>query len=161
MAARLIVNADDFGLTTRVNDGVLEAHGRGILTSASIMPVGRAFDHAARLARETPALDIGIHLTLVEERPLLPGHEIPSLVGPEGRFLAYVLGPLEQAKPPIFIVLNAAPEEIGFKLPMIAEYKSWMQVLNTTEGQQTNVELNSGAETRAPPCSVLAFAGLA
>jgi glycogen operon protein len=58
-------------------------------------------------------------------------------------------------------VLNAAPEEIGFKLPMIAEYKSWMQVLNTTEGQQTNVELISGAETKAPPRSVLAFAGLA
>ena len=89
MAARLIVNADDFGLTTRVNEGVLEAHGRGILTSASIMPVGRAFDHAVRLARETPALDIGIHLTLVEERPLLPGPEIPSLVGAEGRFLAH------------------------------------------------------------------------
>jgi len=89
MAARLIVNADDFGLTPRVNDGVLEAHARGILTSASIMPVGRAFDHAARLAREVPALDIGIHLTLVEERPLLPGAEVPSLVGPEGRFAGH------------------------------------------------------------------------
>jgi hopanoid biosynthesis associated protein HpnK len=89
MAARLIVNADDFGLTTRVNDGVLEAHRRGILTSASIMAVGRAFDHAAQLARGAPALDVGIHLTLVEERPLLPGHEIPSLVGPEGRFLRH------------------------------------------------------------------------
>jgi len=53
------------------------------------MPVGRAFDQAARLARETPGLDIGIHLTLVEERPLLPAHEIPSLVGPEGRFLSH------------------------------------------------------------------------
>jgi len=89
MAARLVVNADDFGLTTRVNDGVLEAHSRGIVTSASIMPVGRAFDHAAQLAREVPALDVGIHLTLVEERPLLPSHEIPSLVGPEGRFLRH------------------------------------------------------------------------
>ena len=46
---------------------------------------------------------------------------------PEGRFLAYVLGPLEQAEPPIFIVLNAAPEAIEFKLPKIAEYKSWMR----------------------------------
>ena len=89
MAARLIVNADDFGLTTRVNQGVLEAHSRGILTSASIMPVGRAFDHAAQLARATGALDVGIHLTLVEERPLLPAHEIPSLVGPDGRFLRH------------------------------------------------------------------------
>jgi hopanoid biosynthesis associated protein HpnK len=89
MPARLIVNADDFGLTARVNQGVLEAHSRGILTSASIMPVGRAFDHAAQLARAASSLDVGIHLTLVEERPLLPGHEIPSLVGPDGRFLRH------------------------------------------------------------------------
>src|SRR6266849_6501592 len=86
MAVRVIVNADDFGLTARVNQGVLEAHTRGILTSASIMAVGQAFEHAARLARATPALDVGVHLTLVEERPLLPRYQIPSLVGPEGRF---------------------------------------------------------------------------
>ena len=52
---------------------------------------------------------------------------------PEGRFLAYVLGPMEQGQAPIFIVLNAAPEEIAFKLPEMPEYKSWQQVLNTTE----------------------------
>src|SRR6478672_1588846 len=56
---------------------------------------------------------------------------------PEGRFLAYVLGPLEQGQPPIFIVLNAAPEEIAFNLPKMAEYNSWKQVLNTTEPAQT------------------------
>lgn len=69
------------------------------------------------------------------------------------------LGPLEQAQAPIFIKANAAPEEIGIA-PKIAEYKSWMRVLNTTEGQQTNVEFISGAETRAPPRSVLASCGL-
>lgn len=53
------------------------------------MPVGRAFDEAARLGREGPGLDLGIHLTLVEERPLLPPHEIPSLVDSEGRFLRH------------------------------------------------------------------------
>jgi predicted glycoside hydrolase/deacetylase ChbG (UPF0249 family) len=53
------------------------------------MPVGRAFDQAARLAREAPGLDIGIHLTLVEERPLLPAHQLPSLVGSEGRLLPH------------------------------------------------------------------------
>ncbi len=56
---------------------------------------------------------------------------------PEGRFLAYVLGPMEQGQPPIFIVLNAAPEEIAFKLPQMPEYKNWQQVLNTTEAAQT------------------------
>ena len=57
---------------------------------------------------------------------------------PEGRFLAYVLGPMEQGQAPIFIVLNAAPEEIAFKLPKMPEYKNWQQVLNTTEDVQAD-----------------------
>jgi isoamylase len=80
---------------------------------------------------------------------------------PEGRFLAYVLGPLEQGQPPIFIVLNAAPEEIAFTLPKTPEYKNWQQVLNTTEAVEATSEFASGAETSAPPRSVLAFAGAA
>ena len=80
---------------------------------------------------------------------------------PEGRFLAYVLSPMEQGQPPIFIVLNAAPEEIAFNLPKMPEYKSWKQVLNTTEPAQTGLELASGTDTRAPPRSVLVFAGSA
>jgi isoamylase len=78
---------------------------------------------------------------------------------PEGRFLAYVLGPIEPDKAPIFIVLNAAPEEIAFKLPKMPEYKSWQQVLNTTESKQTVADFASGADSKAPPRSVLAFAG--
>ena len=89
MGARLIVNADDFGLTTLVNKGILEAHRRGILTSTSIMAVGREFDHAVQLAQAHPGLDLGIHLTLVEEAPVLPSKEIPSLVGGKGRFLEH------------------------------------------------------------------------
>jgi glycogen operon protein len=80
---------------------------------------------------------------------------------PEGRFLAYVLAPMEQGQAPIFIVLNAAPEEIAFTLPKMAEYKNWQQVLNTTETVQTFAAIASGAETKAPPRSVLAFAGAA
>jgi isoamylase len=80
---------------------------------------------------------------------------------PEGRFLAYVLGPVEQGQAPIFIVLNAAPEEIAFKLPKMPEYKSWQQVLNTAGSQQTTADFASGADTKAPPRSVLAFAGSA
>ena len=63
---------------------------------------------------------------------------------PEGRFLAYVLGPMEQGQAPIFIVLNAAPEEIAFKLPKMAEYKNWQQVLNTTEAVQSAPRLRLG-----------------
>jgi isoamylase len=80
---------------------------------------------------------------------------------PEGRFLAYVLGPMEQGQAPIFIVLNAAPEEIAFKMPMMTEYRSWRQVLNTAVSKQVPIDFASGAETKAPSRSVLAFAGSA
>jgi glycogen operon protein len=56
-------------------------------------------------------------------------------------------------------VLNAAPEEIAFKLPKMPEYRSWQQVLNTTEIKQDGADFASGADTKAPPRSVLAFAG--
>ncbi len=68
---------------------------------------------------------------------------------------------MEPGQPPIFIVLNAAPEEIAFKLPEMPEYQSWQQVLNTTEAEQKPTGYASGAETSAPPRSVLAFAGTA
>jgi glycogen operon protein len=80
---------------------------------------------------------------------------------PEGRFLAYVLGPTEPAQTPIFIVLNAAPEQIAFKLPVMTEYKNWRQVLNTADNQEREASFASGHDTKAPPRSVLAFAGLA
>ena len=80
---------------------------------------------------------------------------------PEGRFLSYVLGPMEQGEAPIFIVLNAAPEEIAFKMPKMPEYARWQQVLNTTENGQDGAAFTSGADSKAPPRSVLAFAGSA
>jgi glycogen operon protein len=80
---------------------------------------------------------------------------------PEGRFLAYVLGPREHGQPPIFIVLNAAPEAIAFNLPKMPEYRNWRQALDTTNDQQTAARFASGAEMKAPPRSVLAFAGSA
>ena len=58
-------------------------------------------------------------------------------------------------------MLNAAPEEIAFHLPKMPEYKSWQQVLNTADSKQTAADFASGAETKAPPRSVLAFAGSA
>ena len=78
---------------------------------------------------------------------------------PEGRFLAYMLGPAEPGGAPIFIVLNAAPEEIAFHLPKRPEYARWQQVLNTIELKQPTAEFASGAEAKAPPRTVLAFSG--
>ena len=68
----LIVNADDFGFTRDVNQGIVEAHRDGILTSTTLMACGAAFDDAVRLAKENPTLDIGCHLVLVGEPPYPP-----------------------------------------------------------------------------------------
>jgi len=82
---RLVVNADDFGLTPRINEGILHAHRQGIVTSTSLMAVGRAFEHAVHCCRTTPALDVGVHLTVVAERPLLAK---TSLSTQDGQFPA-------------------------------------------------------------------------
>jgi len=79
---------------------------------------------------------------------------------PESRFLSYVLGPTEQREP-LFIVLNAAPDDIPFKLPKLPEYKAWQQLLNTVDVKQQVRHFGSGEEAKAPARSVLAFAGLA
>ena len=81
-----IVNADDFGLTTEINQGIIRAFEEGIVTSTSLSANGEAFRDAVALIKTTPSLDVGIHLTLVEERPVLPPQTIPSLVDNTGRF---------------------------------------------------------------------------
>ena len=83
---QLIVNADDFGLTAGVNRGILQAFQDGIVTSASLLVTGSAFEEAVNLARENPELDIGLHLTLVEEQAVLGREGLPTLVDETGRF---------------------------------------------------------------------------
>jgi len=75
-----VFHADDFGLTAAINAGILEAYDRGLLRSTSLMVSAGAAEEAARAARDQPGLDVGLHLTLVEERPVLPPSAIPSLV---------------------------------------------------------------------------------
>lgn len=70
---RLVVNADDFGYTRDVNEGIVAAHQRGILTATTLMANGTAFDHAVELASANPGLDVGCHLVLVGGKSLLPG----------------------------------------------------------------------------------------
>ena len=78
MQRRLIVNADDFGFTRDVNEGILACHRDGILTATTLMATGTAVRHAVELAKSTPTLDVGCHLVLVQG-PDLP-QDIPSLV---------------------------------------------------------------------------------
>jgi predicted glycoside hydrolase/deacetylase ChbG (UPF0249 family) len=77
---QLVVNADDFGFTPDVNQGIVESHRRGILTATTLMANGSAFDEAVRLARETPTLDIGVHLVLIGGQSLITGRTYPSSV---------------------------------------------------------------------------------
>ena len=74
----LIINADDFGFTHDVNAGIVQAHLEGVLTSTTLMANGDAFDDAVRLARETPSLDVGCHLVLVQGRSVSTGREFPT-----------------------------------------------------------------------------------
>ncbi len=76
---RLIFNADDFGFTRDVNEGIIEAHRNGVLTATTLMANGDAFDHAITLARENPTLDVGVHLVLVQGQSVSrPGVPLPE-----------------------------------------------------------------------------------
>jgi predicted glycoside hydrolase/deacetylase ChbG (UPF0249 family) len=77
---QLVVNADDFGFTPDVNEGIVDAHRNGILTATTLMANGAAFDDAVCLARQHPTLDIGCHLVLVSGRSMLTGHPYPLTV---------------------------------------------------------------------------------
>jgi chitin disaccharide deacetylase len=82
----LVVNADDFGFTRDVNQGILQAQQQGILTATTLMANGDAFDDAVRLAHAHPSLDIGVHLQMVQGASIsrkgrsLPT-SVPALIG--------------------------------------------------------------------------------
>jgi hopanoid biosynthesis associated protein HpnK len=81
---QLIINADDFGLNETVNMGIIHGHTAGIITSTTIMPCGKAFEHAISLASANMQLGIGVHLTLVGEKPVCDPTIIRSLVDMDG-----------------------------------------------------------------------------
>lgn len=74
---RLVVTADDVGLDAGMTAGAIEAHRNGIVTACSIVANGRAFDDAVARLRDVPSLEVGVHLTLVEERALTTGEPMP------------------------------------------------------------------------------------
>ena len=84
---RLILSADDFGLTSGVNRAVAELHRAGVLTSATLMARAAATDEAIAIARATPTLGVGCHVVLVDGEPVLPAQALPMLVDQcTGRF---------------------------------------------------------------------------
>lgn len=104
----LITNADDFGWTRDVNEGIVHAHLHGVLTSTTLMATGAAFDHAVELARQTPTLDIGCHLVLVHGTSLVTGKRFPER--PRDLALAVATGridPYRELRPQIEKILDA------------------------------------------------------
>jgi hopanoid biosynthesis associated protein HpnK len=83
---RIIVTGDDFGLAIAVNEAVIEAHCRGVLTTASLMVGAESARDAVDRAKECPSLKVGLHLVLVEGVPVLPPESIPGLVNEKGEF---------------------------------------------------------------------------
>jgi len=82
----LIITADDFGAAAQVNEAVERAHRDGILSAASLMVAGAAAGDAVTRARNLPSLRIGLHLVLVEGKPVLPASSVPDLVDSRGFF---------------------------------------------------------------------------
>jgi hopanoid biosynthesis associated protein HpnK len=85
-ARRLIVNADDFGRSSSINETVIRAHREGILTTASLMVNEPASAEAVALAKENPKLGVGLHLALLHGCSALPTAKIPGLVNERGEF---------------------------------------------------------------------------
>ena len=85
MPARLILNADDFGLTPGINRAIGELHSAGVLTSATLMAHGPAFADAVAVAQAHPTLGVGCHIVLTDGIPVSSPESIPTLIGPDGK----------------------------------------------------------------------------
>jgi predicted glycoside hydrolase/deacetylase ChbG (UPF0249 family) len=85
MAPRLIINADDFGLTPSINRAAGELHRAGVLTSSTLMATGAAFDDAVAVAKANPALGVGCHVVLTDGIPVSHPYDIPTLLGSDGK----------------------------------------------------------------------------
>jgi chitin disaccharide deacetylase len=90
--SRLIVNADDLGISRGTNRAIAECFSRGIVTSASLLVNMPAWEDAVRTAREQPALQIGLHVCLTSGRSVLPARQVPLLVDDGRRFAHSFLG---------------------------------------------------------------------
>lgn len=83
---RLVVNADDFGMSQPISRGILRAHRDGIVTSTSLLGNCADLDAVRGLLADAPSLGVGVHLALVQGTPVADPATVPSLVGPDGRF---------------------------------------------------------------------------
>ncbi len=86
MAKRLIINADDFGISPQVNEAVERAHTKGVLTSATIMANMADFEDAVAIAKRLPRLGVGVHLNLFKSKPVSKDSQVGCLLDSDGNF---------------------------------------------------------------------------
>lgn len=145
---RLIVNADDFGFTRGVNEGILRAHRTGIVTSTTIMANGDAFEEAVEMARVMPSLGVGCHLSAVGGRPISKPSEIPTLVDHDG-LLPPTLGQL---------LIKLARKSVSTD-EIAAEFRS--QLIRITSAGITPTHLDTHKHSHTHPQVMRALARVA
>jgi len=105
MSKNLIINADDYGITSEVSRGIRLAYTSGVLTSTTVMAIGLSCEEDLQLLqKECPAMGVGVHLTLTTFKPISKINEVASLINDKGNF--YRLNELKTA------VQNISPEEL-------------------------------------------------
>ncbi|WEV37655.1 ChbG/HpnK family deacetylase [Lactobacillus sp. ESL0677] len=87
MVKKVIINADDFGMSEAFNYGAIKAYNEGIVSSTSIMINQEAVPHAVSLLKQAPGLYVGLHVNLTTGSPVSDPAEIPNLVNPDGSFI--------------------------------------------------------------------------
>ena len=140
---RLIVNADDFGWSRGISDGIFLAHREGIVTSTSLMVNQPASEYAIRQARNCPELGVGVHLNLCEGAPLLPRDQIPTLLRADGTFY-----PAEQATRRLWRWQMSSRE-------IEAEFRAQIQWMKSRGVLPTHAD--SHHHLHVYPCAALAF----
>ena len=115
---RIIINADDFGLTNGVNQAIVELHGHGMLTSATLMARASATEEAIEQALGTPTLGVGCHVVLIDGSPITPVELLPCLAA--AKKLRPTLGP--------FLVRTYASRAAGCNIAQDIETEASAQI---------------------------------
>ena len=163
----LVVTADDFGLSTGVNRGILRAHLSGIVTSTSLMVNAPAVEAAAALACANPSLAVGLHFVLTFGRPVAPPSEVSPLLQPDGRFFRLGSGVHEIAPASaVRVELDAQIARFRFltgRTPTHIDGHHHVHTVGAVRGAVIDVARELGVPVRAPDAATagaLARAGV-
>jgi chitin disaccharide deacetylase len=143
---RLIVNADDFGLTSGVNRAIIEAHTHGIVTSATLMANMPAFDEAMQLAKAHPTLGIGLHFNITQGRPIAVPDTVRSLLNERGEFLGTSTKLMQRA-----LTRRLQFDEV------VREFRAQVEKVLAAKVQLTHIDSHKHAHVIAPVFAAINF----